>query len=163
MRENGHLSENLLGHFGIECHNARGGVNANHRSLECRRAGVEGLTVQFQAAAPGDLARLGGERRVQARRLVEIARRHTIPTVMLGDFNDFIWPGSLRAALKREFPARSRQASFPSWLPLLRLDRIFCWPRETELKSFVDREARMASDHLPVVADIAFPCIDATG
>src|SRR5262245_27182376 len=97
------------------------------------------------------------ERRVQARRLVEIARRHTIPTVMLGDFNDFIWPGSLRAALKREFPARSRQASFPSWCPLLRLDRIFCWPRETELASFVDRKARVASDHLPVVADIAFP------
>ena len=68
------------------------------------------------------------ERRTQARRLVAIARRHTVPTVMLGDFNDWFWPGSLRDALEHELPARTRHATFPSWCPLLRLDRIFCWP-----------------------------------
>ncbi|MFL6797346.1 MAG: endonuclease/exonuclease/phosphatase family protein [Xanthobacteraceae bacterium] len=99
------------------------------------------------------------ERRVQARRLVEIARRHAIPTVMLGDFNDWFWPGPLRAALKRELPARTAHASFPSRFPLLRLDRIFCWPAETVLHSYADREARTASDHLPIIADVVFPSI----
>ena len=87
--------------------------------------------------------------------LVAIARQHTLPTVMLGDFNDWFWPGSLRDALRHELPGRTRQATFPSWCPVLRLDRIFCWPPEILLNSFVDRSARRASDHLPVIADIA--------
>jgi endonuclease/exonuclease/phosphatase family metal-dependent hydrolase len=94
------------------------------------------------------------ERRIQARRLVEIARRHPMMTVMLGDFNDWFWPGSLRYALKKEFPARTRHATFPSQCPIFRLDRIFCWPSDTIMRSFVDREARSASDHLPIIADI---------
>jgi endonuclease/exonuclease/phosphatase family metal-dependent hydrolase len=94
------------------------------------------------------------ERRTQAKRLVAIARRHAIPTVMLGDFNDWFWPGSLRDALKHEMPGRTRHATFPSWCPVLRLDRIFCWPPQILKRSFVDRSARAASDHLPVIADI---------
>jgi endonuclease/exonuclease/phosphatase family metal-dependent hydrolase len=95
------------------------------------------------------------ERRTQAERLVKIARQHTTATVMLGDFNDWAWPGSLRDALRHELPARTRHATFPSWCPVFRLDRIFCWPPEILVRSFVDRRARRASDHLPVVADIA--------
>ena len=94
------------------------------------------------------------ERRTQARRLVAIARRHALPTVMLGDFNVWFWPGSLRDALKHELPGRTRHATFPSWCPLLRLDRIFCWPPQILKRSFIDRSARRASDHLPVIADI---------
>jgi endonuclease/exonuclease/phosphatase family metal-dependent hydrolase len=94
------------------------------------------------------------ERRTQARRLVEIARRHPMMTVMLGDFNDWFWPGSLRHAFKQELPARTRHATFPSRCPIFRLDRIFCWPGDTKMRSFVDHQARIASDHLPVIADI---------
>ena len=94
------------------------------------------------------------ERRTQAKRLVAIARRHTLPTVMLGDFNDWFWPGSLRHALKHELPGRTRHATFPSWCPMLRLDRIFCWPPHILKHSFVDRSAWRATDHLPVIADI---------
>ena len=94
------------------------------------------------------------ERRIQAKRLVEIARRHAMTTVMLGDFNDWYWPGSLRDALRHELPGRTRQATFPSWCPIFRLDRIFCWPPKALIQSFVDRSARRASDHLPVIADI---------
>jgi endonuclease/exonuclease/phosphatase family metal-dependent hydrolase len=94
------------------------------------------------------------ERREQARRIVEIARRHPTATVMLGDFNDWAWPSSLRGALKRELPARTRHASFPSWYPLLRLDRIYCWPQDALVHSFTDRTARLCSDHLPVIADV---------
>jgi endonuclease/exonuclease/phosphatase family metal-dependent hydrolase len=95
------------------------------------------------------------ERRTQAKRLVAIARQHDKATVMLGDFNDWFWPGSLRDALKHELPGRTRHATFPSWCPILRLDRIFCWPPQILKRSFVDRRAWRASDHLPVVADIA--------
>lgn len=95
------------------------------------------------------------ERRTQARRLVAIARAHDLPTVMLGDFNDWFWPGSLRHALKHELPGRTRHATFPSWCPMLRLDRIFCWPPHILKRSFVDRRAWRATDHLPVIADIA--------
>ena len=91
------------------------------------------------------------ERRTQARRLVAIARRHTLPTVMLGDFNDWFWPGSLRHALKHELPGRTRHATFPSWCPMLRLDRIFCWPPHILKHSFVDRQ-RLAR-HRPPAGD----------
>lgn len=94
------------------------------------------------------------ERRNQAQRLVQFARNHPLPTVMLGDFNDWLWPGPLWEALKHELPARTRYATFPSWCPMMRLDRIFCWPAGALVHSFVDRSARRASDHLPVLADI---------
>lgn len=94
------------------------------------------------------------ERRTQAKHLVAIARSHALPTVMLGDFNDWFWPGSLWHALKHELPGQTRHATFPSWCPLLRLDRIFCWPPHIMKRSFVDRSAWRASDHLPVIADI---------
>ncbi len=95
------------------------------------------------------------ERRSQARRLVAIARPHAMTTVMLGDFNEWFWPASLRGALARELPGRTRHATFPSWCPLFHLDRIFCWPAAAMRASFVDHGARRVSDHLPVIADIA--------
>jgi endonuclease/exonuclease/phosphatase family metal-dependent hydrolase len=129
-----------------------------HKDREPRRAigtviHASGGTFRVVAAHFGlSLA----ERRTQARRLVAIARQHPMMTVMLGDFNEWFWPGSLLQAFEREFPARTRHATFPSRFPVLRLDRIFCWPSHTIMRSFVDREARMASDHLPVIADIVF-------
>jgi endonuclease/exonuclease/phosphatase family metal-dependent hydrolase len=128
-----------------------------HARREPRRA------IEVVIAAPGGTFRLIAahfglslsERRRQARRLVAIARQHTMTTVMLGDFNEWFWPASLRGALGRELPARTPYATFPSWYPLFHLDRIFCWPPKAMQASFVDRGARHASDHLPVVADIA--------
>jgi len=40
------------------------------------------------------------------------------------------------------------------FLPLLRLDRIYCRPRAALVASYVDRAARGISDHLPVIADL---------
>jgi hypothetical protein len=75
---------------------------------------------------------------------------------MLGDFNEWSWPVRSMARLGASSPpARTRHATFPSWYPLLRLDRIFCWPPGALRASFVDQSARRASDHLPVIADIA--------
>jgi endonuclease/exonuclease/phosphatase family metal-dependent hydrolase len=127
-----------------------------HAKREPRRA------IEVEIAVPAGAFRLiathfgltFSERRSQARRLVAIARPHAMTTVMLGDFNEWFWPASLRGALARELPGRTRHATFPSWCPLFHLDRIFCWPAEAMRASFVDHSARRVSDHLPVIADI---------
>jgi endonuclease/exonuclease/phosphatase family metal-dependent hydrolase len=105
------------------------------------------------------------ERRQQARILLELAGEAEVPTVMVGDFNDWFWPGSVRSVLKRVLPDDTNCRTFPSVFPLLRLDRIFCRPRGALLRRFVDPEALAISDHLPVIADIAAPNTDvaATG
>jgi endonuclease/exonuclease/phosphatase family metal-dependent hydrolase len=77
-----------------------------------------------------------------------------IPTVALGDFNDWMWAGSVRRSLARALPAYTRHATFPSVCPLFQLDRVYVWPREALLGSHTDFEARRISDHLPVIADI---------
>lgn len=95
------------------------------------------------------------ERRRQTRVLLELAGEASAPTVLVGDFNDWFWPGSVRSVLKRALPDDTNCRTFPSIFPLLRLDRIFCRPRGALLRSFVDPEALAISDHLPVIADIA--------
>jgi endonuclease/exonuclease/phosphatase family metal-dependent hydrolase len=127
-------------------HAGREPRRAIETEVQCGRGKIRVVATHFGLSL--------AERRTQAKRLVAIARRHSMPTVMLGDFNDWFWPGSLRDALKHELPGRTRHATFPSWCPLLRLDRIFCWPPQILKRSFVDRSARWASDHLPVIADI---------
>jgi len=77
-----------------------------------------------------------------------------MPTIVMGDFNDWFWVGSVRKALSRELPGRTRFRTFPSFFPLLRLDRIYCRPRGAFVDCYTDRSARGVSDHLPVIADI---------
>jgi len=94
------------------------------------------------------------ERRDQARALMQLAAGEG-PAVIIGDFNDWFWPGSVRAVLSGEFPGRTTNRTFPSYFPLLRLDRIYCRPRTALVRSFVDPAGKALSDHLPVIADIA--------
>ncbi|MEJ2374429.1 MAG: endonuclease/exonuclease/phosphatase family protein [Pseudolabrys sp.] len=93
------------------------------------------------------------ERRAQARALINLAAGEG-PAVVIGDFNDWFWPGSVRAVLSRILRGRTRYRTFPAPFPLLRLDRIYCRPGSAMVASFVDRAARSLSDHLPVVADL---------
>jgi endonuclease/exonuclease/phosphatase family metal-dependent hydrolase len=95
-----------------------------------------------------------GERRSQAAALLELMDGTAMTTVMLGDFNDWLWAGSVRKVLARALPGRTRHRTFPSICPLLHLDRIYCRPREALLGGRTDRSARRISDHLPVIADI---------
>jgi len=94
------------------------------------------------------------ERREQTRALTQMIGDAS-PFVVLGDFNDWFWAGSVRSALARTLPGRSRHRTFPSWFPLMRLDRIYCRPVSALKRTWTDREARLVSDHLPVIADIA--------
>ncbi len=94
------------------------------------------------------------ERNSQLQTLLGLVGKTEGLTVLLGDFNDWIWAGSIRNALARVLPGRTRQRTFPSIFPLLRLDRIYCRPGRALLSSFVDPRAQALSDHLPVIADL---------
>jgi endonuclease/exonuclease/phosphatase family metal-dependent hydrolase len=94
------------------------------------------------------------ERKNQTRALIDLARPSALTTVMVGDFNDWIWRGSVQNAINRALPGRTWHRTFPSFFPLIRLDRIYCRPRAALVRSWTDGAARAASDHLPVFADI---------
>ena len=77
------------------------------------------------------------------------------PRLVVGDFNEW-HRGPVTRGLRREFssPMRRMRRTHPAWFPLFRLDRIY-WDVELEGQEFHvhrTRLARVASDHLPVVA-----------
>jgi endonuclease/exonuclease/phosphatase family metal-dependent hydrolase len=77
-------------------------------------------------------------------------------TVVIGDFNDWFWVKTVRRVLASRCPVRTRLRTFPSRFPMLRLDRIYVTSSGTIVKAWTDHEGRRCSDHLPVLADIAF-------
>jgi len=107
------------------------------------------------------------ERRKQARRLLDADLLKAIdisgPRIVLGDFNEWTWglaTRTLRDGLHltdlRGHLRRTR--SYPSGLPLLHLDHIY-YDRHFEVEGARFHRSRMslvASDHLPLVADVAF-------
>jgi len=99
-----------------------------------------------------------GERRHQLSMLAGFIRASTGlegPRVLMGDFNEW-HRGPITRGLRLEFssPMRRMRRTHPSFFPLFRLDRIY-WDVELEGQAFHphrSRLARVASDHLPVVA-----------
>ena len=101
------------------------------------------------------------ERRWQAAQLLEHAEFRAaadLPTLIAGDFND--WRNALgkRCFLGHGFrqataPLR-RYRTFPAFLPLAAIDKVFYRELEVvETRVVRGRAARRASDHLPVVCD----------
>jgi endonuclease/exonuclease/phosphatase family metal-dependent hydrolase len=77
------------------------------------------------------------------------------PRVVMGDFNEW-HRGPITRGLRLEFssPMRRMRRTHPAVFPLFRLDRIY-WDVELEGEAFHvhrSRLARIASDHLPVMA-----------
>jgi endonuclease/exonuclease/phosphatase family metal-dependent hydrolase len=101
----------------------------------------------------------GRERAEQVRSLVE---RHILwddrtgPRIVIGDLNEW-YPGRVGRALRREFTTGLRRyRTHPALLPLWALDRIY-WDhavRSEGLRVHRSRLARVASDHLPLVATL---------
>jgi endonuclease/exonuclease/phosphatase family metal-dependent hydrolase len=97
------------------------------------------------------------ERRKQLHLLgafIRDAERLAGPRVLMGDFNEW-HRGPVTRGLRREFssPMRRRR-THPAMFPLFALDRIY-WDAELQGEEFSvhrSRLARLASDHLPVVA-----------
>jgi len=99
------------------------------------------------------------ERRDQVRRLLprfDVTDRDLV--VLAGDLNEwFLWGRPLRM-LHRLFPDTPHRRCWPAWAPLFALDRIWVRPRRALCRLATHRSAlaRVASDHLPLIADIKF-------
>ena len=94
------------------------------------------------------------ERRMQSAVLAALARPHGLPSIVMGDFNDWFSFGWVRRRLRTVLPARTMQRTFPAARPLFRLDRIYCGGPAAIHRSWTDAQARKISDHLPIIADI---------
>jgi endonuclease/exonuclease/phosphatase family metal-dependent hydrolase len=102
------------------------------------------------------------ERRAQVARLADRLAETGVPTILLGDFNESKQRGTL-AAWTPHVEFVTTPPTFPSWCPLLRLDRIFAMqPLRASLRVQRDRRSRIASDHLPLLADIDVAALDRT-
>lgn len=97
-----------------------------------------------------------GERRLQAGRVLAALAARARPSVLMGDFNDWLGVGVVRRRLAAALGAPTALATFPARLPLFSLDRLYCPAPLRILRSWTDRTAAGASDHLPVIADVGF-------
>ena len=101
------------------------------------------------------------ERAAQVARLVREHILHadlTGPRVVVGDLNEW-FPGAVGRALRQELAGPRNRRTHPSPMPFFALDRIY-WDRELHGEGFRvhrSRLARVASDHLPVVARLQLP------
>lgn len=99
-----------------------------------------------------------GERREQVRRiLAAVERDNPHPTLLMGDLNEwYLWGRPLRWLHEhfREIPAAP--PTFPARRPLFALDRIWVSPSGSvrRLARHSTPLSRIASDHLPLTADI---------
>jgi endonuclease/exonuclease/phosphatase family metal-dependent hydrolase len=94
------------------------------------------------------------ERRRQCASMMAMIEQCDLTTVVLGDFNDWMWPGSVQNVLARRLPGRTHHRTFPARMPLLKLDRVYCRPAAALVRSSVDPAGADVSDHLPVFAII---------
>lgn len=96
------------------------------------------------------------ERRAQIKRLLQVFDTDLMPVVLLGDVNEwFVWGRPLRW-LVSHFEAVPAHNTFPSRWPIFALDRIWIKPRHrlVQVHRHASKLARVASDHLPLVARI---------
>jgi len=96
------------------------------------------------------------ERRAQIRRLLQVFDTDQMPVILLGDVNEwFVWGRTLRW-LVSHFESVPAPATFPSRWPVFALDRIWIRPRHRLVQVTAHRSplARLASDHLPLIAQI---------
>lgn len=96
------------------------------------------------------------ERRDQIRRLLQAFETDRMPMILMGDVNEwFVWGRPLRW-LVSHFEAVPMLRTFPSRWPIFALDRIWISPRHRLMRIEVHATplARVASDHLPLIAHI---------
>lgn len=97
------------------------------------------------------------ERHTQVAQLIELLRDlPSMPTILAGDMNAWSRGKPESRPLDSWFGAAPRVATFPSLAPCVALDRIWMHANQgaMRLRAHSSRTARLASDHLPLVADI---------
>lgn len=115
---------------------------------------ANGVTLQMLSLHLGVSPR---ERALQAQRLFELcsATRGDFH-LLLGDFNEWSRFSAVSRRLCAHFDGSRQLATFPSWAPVVGPDRVWVHPRgrlhDTRVET--SQAARIASDHLPLVATI---------
>jgi endonuclease/exonuclease/phosphatase family metal-dependent hydrolase len=163
-----------LGHEGITASTITAADGDYGQILLCRWPLVEAVTydlsigrfeprraVAATAQTPaGDLrviaTHLGlrfGERSRQVKALCG-ALADERPTVLMGDFNNWIRYRSAQAVLEHEFADFTRLRTYPARVPLFALDRIFCRPAGVLVSAEVFKSEPLFSDHLPLGATL---------
>lgn len=120
-------------------------------TIEVKGASVHVLAAHLGLRVP--------ERRFQVRQIVDYldsVRYERL--IVLGDFNDWLPGRTVVHVLDARLGRFRKPRSFPSARPIVSLDRIWVQPKNAVLSIGAHRSplARAASDHLPVVADIAW-------
>lgn len=98
-----------------------------------------------------------GERRFQVKLILHhVAEDESSVTVLMGDFNEWFLAGRPLRWLNRRFGQTKYVRTWPSFLPVLALDRVWVHPPTAlaQYGPFDTAIARKASDHLPVVAEL---------
>jgi len=132
-----------------------------HRGVQRVDVGLEDDTLHFYNVHLGTSLM---ERRHQAARLATLVhdRRLSGPKIVLGDFNEWarhLGANDLLAERLQSIDLSkhlSRRRTYPGFFPILHLDHIYYEGKVEVLKVTLprDRMAKMASDHLPLVADL---------
>lgn len=96
------------------------------------------------------------ERRTQIDTLLQAFDTDRMPVILLGDINEWFTWGRTLKRLVSHFEAVPAPATFPSRYPVFALDRIWISPRHRLVHVNVHATplARVASDHLPLIAHI---------
>lgn len=143
---------------------ARGGL----RVLDTSHLDLPGLEPRGAVLAECDTAigqirivgvHLGLVRRYRVLQMAAIIRmlrqRAPMPTLIAGDFNEW-GDGAALDATAQGLSFLNTPPSFPAARPVARLDRFMISPDLTARRtgSWADRPAHIASDHLPVWADL---------
>jgi endonuclease/exonuclease/phosphatase family metal-dependent hydrolase len=101
------------------------------------------------------------ERRHQIAQMIEYLGEETLAqlTVLVGDLNEWLPVSRGLHQIHRRLGRSPGLMSFPSWWPLLALDRIWVRPKEAikTMRVHSTKLSRRASDHLPVVAELDAP------
>lgn len=158
-RHSGHMGNGVLTRLPIE----------SHRLLDLSVPGREprGAIDVTLAAGAGRVRVLvthfglrGAERRAQCIRLVSaLDDREEALTVLLGDLNEWAPFGRSLRLLGQRLPGSGSVRTFPAPWPVLALDRIVVAPASAlrRVTAHGGRLARLASDHLPLRAEIELP------
>ncbi|MBT8079291.1 MAG: endonuclease/exonuclease/phosphatase family protein [Gammaproteobacteria bacterium] len=96
------------------------------------------------------------ERRAQLQKLLpRLENREADLTVLCADFNEWIPYSRVHRVLRQVMGNAPALRTFPSRMPALSLDRIYASPLAplVNIKAIATGDARVASDHLPIVAD----------
>ena len=102
------------------------------------------------------------ERRFQVRQILDYLDSVSHERlVVLGDFNDWLPGRTVVHALDARLGRFRRARSFPASHPIVALDRIWVQPKDAllRLRAHATPTARVASDHLPVVAEIGWAAV----